>query len=149
GVVINADASQVYRDLRVLSARPSAADEARVPHRLFGYRDGALPCSAADWAEDAKMVVAEVAASGRLPILVVGTGLYFRARLDGLAPVPAIDPAVRPKIRLLDAGAAQAALAIEDPAVAARLHANDTSRLQRALEVVRSTGRSLLEWQEA
>ncbi len=85
GVVINADSAQVYRDLRVVTARPSAEDEARAPHRLYGYRDGAEPCSAADWAADAKAAVAEAHAAGLLPILVGGTGLYIRTLLDGIA----------------------------------------------------------------
>jgi len=122
-------------------------EEARVPHRLFGTRDGAEACSAAEWAEDAKAAIAEVVAEGRLPILVGGTGLYFRVLLDGIAPVPEIDPALRAEVRALDAGAAHAALVREDAAAAARLHANDTARLQRALEVVRATGRTLADWQ--
>lgn len=148
GTIINADASQVYRDLRILSARPSVEEEAAAPHRLFGYRDGAESCSAADWAEDARAAVAEVVAEGRLPILVGGTGLYFRVLLDGIAPVPDIDPTIRAEVRALDAAAAHAALAREDPGAAMKLHANDTARLQRALEVVRSTGRPLAAWQE-
>lgn len=148
GVIVNADASQVYRELRLLSARPSEEEEARVPHRLYGYRDGALPFSAAQWAEDAKAAIAEVHAEGRLPILTGGTGLYMRVLLDGIAPVPPIDPVVRADVRALDTAEAHTALSIEDPQAAARLHANDTTRLQRALEVVRSTGRPIAAWQE-
>lgn len=147
--IINADASQVYRDLRILSARPSAAEEARVPHRLYGTRDGADPCSAADWAAQARVAVEEAWAAGRLPLLVGGTGLYLRTLLDGIAPVPAIDPAVRRAVRALPAGEAHRLLAAEDPPLAARLHANDTARVQRGLEVIRATGRSLLAWQQA
>lgn len=95
------DASQVYRDLRVLSARPSEAEEEAAPHRLFGYLDGAESCSAARWATDAKAALAESAAEGRLPILVGGTGLYMRTLLDGIAPVPEIDPHIRADIRAL------------------------------------------------
>jgi tRNA dimethylallyltransferase len=146
GTIINADASQVYRELRILTARPTEEEEARVPHLLYGYRDGAEPCSAADWAEDAKAAIAAVVAEGRLPILVGGTGLYLRTLIDGIAPVPPIDPAIRDRVRALPPGAAHAALASEDPAAAARLHANDSARAQRALEVVRSTGRSILAW---
>lgn len=149
GTVINADASQVYRDLRILSARPSVEEEARVPHLLFGYRDGARACSAADWAEDAKAAIAGVLAEGRLPILVGGTGLYIRTLLDGIAPVPEIDEAVRASVRLLPAAEAHAALAKEDPEAAARLHPNDTARLHRALEVVRSTGIPIGAWRES
>jgi len=149
GTIINADASQVYRDLRILSARPSEEEEARVPHRLFGYRDGAFPCSAAEWAEDAKAAIAECLAEGRFPILVGGTGLYIRTLLEGIAPVPEIDPAVRKEVRALSAAEAHAALTKEDSAAAARLHPNDTARLQRALEVIRSTGRPIAAWRES
>ncbi|NIJ08003.1 tRNA dimethylallyltransferase [Sphingomonas vulcanisoli] len=149
GTVINADASQVYCDLRILTARPSAEEEARVPHRLYGYRAADDACSAADWAEDARAAIAAVLEEGRLPILVGGTGLYFRVLLDGIAPVPPIDPAVRSKVRELAPAAAHAALTIEDAAAAARLHPHDTSRTQRALEVVRSTGKPLAVWQQA
>ncbi|MFK3888561.1 tRNA (adenosine(37)-N6)-dimethylallyltransferase MiaA [Sphingomonas sp. NPDC079357] len=149
GTVINADASQVYRDLRVLSARPSPADEARVPHRLFGYVDGAETCSAARWAADAAAEVRRVHAAGGVPVLVGGTGLYLRTLLDGIAPVPEIDADVRAAVRALAVADAYAALSREDPAAAARLNARDTTRVARALEVVRSTGRPLAAWQAA
>jgi len=147
GTIINADASQVYRDLRILSARPTAAEEAEVPHLLFGYRDGAEACSAAEWAKDAAAAIDAVHAAERLPILVGGTGLYLRTLLDGIAPVPPIDPAVRATVRALSSNQAHDALTREDPGAAARLHPNDTARTQRALEVVRSTGRPIAEWQ--
>ncbi|WP_230770134.1 tRNA (adenosine(37)-N6)-dimethylallyltransferase MiaA [Sphingomonas sp. Leaf4] len=147
GVVVNADSAQVYRDLRVLSARPSPEEAASAPHRLFGHVDGADAYSAAAWARDAAAVVREVLAAGRLPVLVGGTGLYLRTLLDGIAPVPEIDPAVRAAVRALPVAEAHAALAQADPAAAARLLASDTTRVARALEVVRSTGRSLAEWQ--
>ena len=143
------DASQVYRDLRVLSARPSEAEEEAAPHRLFGYLDGAESCSAARWATDAKAALAESAAEGRLPILVGGTGLYMRTLLDGIAPVPEIDPHIRADIRALAVRDAYAALSREDPAAAVRLSPNDSTRVARALEVVRSTGRTLADWQKA
>ncbi len=146
--LINMDASQVYRDLRVLSARPSEAEEAAAPHQLFGYLDGTESCSAARWAADAKAAIAESAAVGRLPILVGGTGLYLRTLLDGIAPVPEIDPQIRADIRALAVRDAYAALSREDPAAAARLSPNDTTRVARALEVVRSTGRPLADWQK-
>ncbi len=147
GIVINADSAQVYRDLRVLTARPSPADEARVPHRLFGYIDGAESCSAARWAKDAAAEIATVHAAGKLPVLVGGTGLYLRTLLDGIAPVPEIDPAIRAEVRALPVAAAHAELAALDPAAAGRLAAADTTRVARALEVVRSTGRTLSAWQ--
>jgi tRNA dimethylallyltransferase len=149
GSIINADASQLYRDLRVLSARPSAEEEARAPHHLFGYLDGAEPASAAHWAEDAKAAIAEVHGEGRLPILVGGTGLYLRTLLDGIAPVPEIDPGIRAAVRALPVEEAHAALMSEDPQAAARLAPADSSRIARALEVVRSTGRPLAHWQAA
>ncbi len=148
GVVINADASQVYADLRILSARPSPADEARVPHRLYGVIDGARACSAADWAELAKMEIAAVHEAGKLPVLVGGTGLYLRTLLDGIAPVPEIDPDVRTAVRSLPVDELHPALSSEDPVMAARLGRADRQRLCRALEVVRSTGRSLALWQQ-
>ena len=147
--MINADASQVYRDLRILSARPSPEEEHRVPHLLFGYRDGAQACSAAEWAEDAKGAIAATQAAGRLPILVGGTGLYIRTLLDGIAPVPEIDPEIRAAVRSLSAAEAHTALAREDAEAAARLHPNDTARLHRALEVIRSTGIPIGAWRES
>lgn len=149
GTVINADSAQVYRDLRILSARPSPQEAARVPHRLFGYIDGAESCSAARWAADARAAIEAAHAAGSLPILVGGTGLYLRTLLDGIAPVPPIDPAVREAVRALPVAQAHAALVREDPAAARRLAAADTTRVARALEVVRSTGRPLADWQGA
>ena len=149
GEIVNADASQVYRDLRIITARPSPKEEARAPHHLFGYVDGTEAMSAARWAAEAQAVIAAVHARGRLPIVVGGTGLYLRTLLDGIAPVPEIDPAVRATARALPVAEAHAALAQEDPCAAARLAPADTTRVARALEVVRSTGRPLAEWQEA
>jgi tRNA dimethylallyltransferase len=147
GVVINADSAQVYRDLRVLSARPSEADMRGVEHRLFGAWDGADPCSAADWAAAAKREIENAQLAGAVPILVGGTGLYIRTLLDGIAPVPPIDPAVREAVRALPTPEALAALQAEDPNRAAELNPGDTTRISRALEVVRSTGKPLAHWQ--
>ena len=147
GTVINADASQVYRDLRIVSARPSAEEEARAPHRLFGHIDGAEPCSAADWAAQARAEIAAAHARQSLPILVGGTGMYVRTLLDGIAPVPEIDPAIRASVRALPVAEAREQLLTHDPEAAARLDANDTTRIARALEVVRATGRPLKTWQ--
>ncbi|WP_081987914.1 tRNA (adenosine(37)-N6)-dimethylallyltransferase MiaA [Sphingomonas sp. 37zxx] len=147
GTIINADSAQVYRDLRILSARPSIAEEAQAPHRLFGHVDGTEVYSAARWADEAKAAIDEAHAAGGLPILVGGTGLYIRTLLDGIAPVPDIDPAVRDAVRAMPVAAAHAALAALDPAAAARLAAADTTRVARALEVVRSTGQTLAAWQ--
>ncbi len=146
-VIINGDSMQVYRDLRVVTARPTVEDEARHPHRLFGYIDGAKACSAARWAGDAKAAIADAHDAGRLPILVGGTGLYIRTLLDGIAPVPDIAPAIRDAVRALPVAEAFDALTREDPPAAARLAPADTTRIARALEVVRSTGRTLKDWQ--
>lgn len=148
GTVINADASQVYRDLRIVSARPDAADEARAPHRLFGHIDGAQACSAADWATQAKAEIAAAHAVGSLPILVGGTGMYVRTLIEGIAPVPEIDPAIRAEVRALPVSETRTRLMCLDPEAAARLDANDTTRIARALEVMLSTGRSLKSWQQ-
>ena len=149
GTIINADASQVYADLSILSARPTPAEEAAVPHRLFGTIDGARACTAAHWAELAKAAIAEAQGEGRTPILVGGTGLYLRTLLDGIAPVSPVNAAVRAAIRALPPPEVRAALQAEDPQMAARLHPNDSQRNARALEVWRSTGRSLAAWQQA
>jgi len=146
GIVINCDASQVYADLRLLSARPSQAEEARAPHRLFGYLDGGEACSAARWAGDAKREIAAAHGAGRLPILVGGTGLYIRTLLDGIAPVPEIDPAIRDAVRALPVADAYAALMDEDTPSAQALAPADSTRIARALEVVRSTGLSIRDW---
>ncbi|BCA61937.1 tRNA dimethylallyltransferase [Sphingomonas sp. HMP9] len=148
GVVINADSAQVYADLRILTARPSAEEEASAPHRLFGHVDAAdATYSAARWAAEATHAIDATVAEGRLPILVGGTGLYVRTLLDGIAPVPAIAPDLREQIRALPVAEAHAALALLDPPAAARLNAADTTRVARALEVVRGTGRTLADWQ--
>lgn len=147
GVVINADSAQIYADLSILAASPDAADRERAPHRLYGVRDGALPCSAADWAALAKGEIAAAHVAGRLPILVGGTGLYLRTLLDGIAPVPEIDPDIRTQVRDATAAENYAALETEDAGAAARLNAGDSLRVARALEVVRSTGRPLSHWQ--
>ena len=147
GEIVNADASQVYRDLRILSARPSRDDEARAPHHLFGHVDGAEAMSAARWAAEAETIIAAIHARGRLPILVGGSGLYLRTLLDGIAPVPEIDPAVRAAVRAMPVVETHAALCGEDPTAAARLARADVARIARALEVVRSTGRTLAGWQ--
>jgi tRNA dimethylallyltransferase len=145
--VINADSAQVYADLAVLSARPTEIEMQGVPHRLFGEWDGAKACSAADWAAQARDLVIAVQAAGGVPIVVGGTGLYLRTLLDGIAPIPPIDPAVRAEVRALPAPEAYIALQAADPERAALLSPNDTTRIARALEVVRSSGRPLAHWQ--
>jgi len=147
GVIINADSAQVYHDLRIVTARPSEADEAALPHRLFGYIDGEEACSAARWASDAKAAIAAAHQDDKPAILVGGTGLYHRTLLEGLAPIPEIDADIRAEIRALPVADAYSALEREDPASATRLNAADSSRIARALEVIRSTGRPIGDWQ--
>jgi tRNA dimethylallyltransferase len=147
GVIINADSAQVYRDLPLLSAAPAPVELARAEHRLYGFLDGSVPCSAAEWAEAARREIATVHAQRRLPILAGGTGLYLRTLLDGIAPVPDIDPEVRRQVRDAPVEETRARLAELDPEAAARLKPADRARIARALEVVLSTGRTLAHWQ--
>ena len=145
--VINADSAQTYADLRVLSARPSVEEMQGVEHRLFGTWDGSEPCSAAQWATAAKREIGAAHEENIVPILCGGTGLYVRTLLDGIAPIPEIDGQIRAAVRALSQEQAREALLQEDPAAAARLAPADSQRTARALEVVRSTGRTLSEWQ--
>jgi tRNA dimethylallyltransferase len=147
GVIVNADSAQIYRDLPVLSAAPTAGDRARAEHRLYAIRDGAEPCSAADWANMATAEIAAIHATDRLPILVGGTGLYLRTLLEGIAPVPPIETAVRERVRAQSVEQNRAELERLDPNAASRLNPADTTRIARALEVVVSTGRTLADWQ--
>lgn len=146
-MVINADSAQVYADLAVLSARPSPQEMGGIDHRLFGIWDGAQACSAADWANAARAEVDAAHLARAVPILVGGTGLYIRTLLDGIAPVPPIDPEVRASVRALPVAEAYAALLQEDPERAAKLAPADMARISRALEVIRSTGSTLGAWQ--
>jgi len=150
GVVINADSMQVYRDLRVITARPSAEEEARVPHRLYGHVDAAENYSTGRWCRDVAEVLDDVARQGRVAIFVGGTGLYFKALTGGLAAVPPIPADIRADVRgrLASDGVAPlyAELLARDPKTAHRLMPNDRSRISRALEVVLATGRSLSDW---
>lgn len=145
-IIINADSAQVYADLPILSAQPSPAEIAQVPHRLFGYLEASEAGSAARWAAAAKAAIGEAHQAARMPILVGGTGLYLRTLLDGIAPVPEIDPEIRLSVRALETADAHAALLREDPKLAASLHPADGSRIKRALEVIRSSGRSIADW---
>ena len=147
--MINADSAQVYADLRVLSARPSEAEMQGVEHRLFGAWDGADACSAAAWAERAKAEIADCHQNGTVPILVGGTGLYLKVLLEGIAPIPAINPDVRTMVRSLPEEQAYKLLQLEDPLRAAELNPGDRQRIARALEVKRSTGVTLADWQQA
>ena len=148
-VIINADSAQVYADLQVLSARPSEEEMEGIEHRLFGAWDGAEACSAAQWAARAKAEIADCHANDAVPILVGGTGLYLKVLLEGIAPIPEIDPAVRAAVRAMDAADAYKLLALEDPERAAMLDPGDSQRIARALEVKRATGVTLGDWQLA
>ena len=146
-MIVNADSAQLYRNLPVLSAAPTPEDHARAEHRLYGVQDGALPCSAAGWAEMARSEIAKIHASGRLPILVGGTGLYLRTLLEGIAPVPEIDPEIRRRVREASIEENRGKLATLDREAAGRLRPGDRTRIARALEVILSTDRTLSEWQ--
>ncbi len=146
-VIINADSAQVYDDLMVLSARPDAAEMGGIDHRLFGHIDGAEACSAARWAADARTEIAAAHDAGALPILVGGTGLYIQTLLHGIAPIPEIDPSIREAVRAMPVEQTYAALRLEDPVSAARLAPADTTRVARALEIIRSTGQTIAHWQ--
>lgn len=151
GVVVNADSAQVYRDLRIITARPSAEEEARAPHRLYGYRAALDPFSVADWLADIAVALDELAAENRIPVIVGGTGLYFRALTEGLVTVPEIPDDIRAHWRQRADREGSIALhedlARLDPRMAERLLPSDSQRITRALEVIDATGRSLLDWQ--
>lgn len=151
GEIVSVDSALVYRGLDIGAAKPTAAELAAVPHHLIDLRDPWQPYSAAEFAADARAAVDAIIARGRLPILAGGTGLYFRALLDGLSAMPEADDAVRAQ---LDAEAVErgwaalhAELATVDPVAAARIHATDPQRIRRALEVYRVSGRPISAWQ--
>jgi tRNA dimethylallyltransferase len=150
GTIINADSMQVYRDLRVITARPAPAEEARVPHLLYGHVDAAENYSVGRWCVDASAAFAQVSRSGRRPIIVGGTGLYFKALTRGLSAVPPVPAEVRARVRerleVEGIAALYAELRDRDAAGAQRLMPNDRARVTRALEVILATGRSLTDW---
>jgi tRNA dimethylallyltransferase len=149
-MIINADSMQVYRDLRIITARPTPEEEARVPHRLYGHVDAAVNFSAGHWLTDAAVALAEARAQNRLPIFVGGSGLYFKALTRGLSAVPPIPAEIRESVRARlqrnGVEALHAELARRDPTSAERLKPRDRTRIARALEVVEATGRSLTDW---
>jgi tRNA dimethylallyltransferase len=150
GVIINADSMQVYRDLRIITARPSADEEASWPHRLYGHVDAAVNYSVAKYLADATEVLAEAARARMLPIFVGGTGLYFKALLRGLSAIPPIPAEIRADVRARLTAEGSAALhrdlAARDPAAGARLNPADRTRVARALEVIFATGSSIDDW---
>jgi len=151
GVVINADSMQVYRELRILTARPTPAEEARVPHALFGVRSAADPASAGWWRREALAAMDKAREALRVPILCGGTGLYLTALVEGLAELPPVPEDFRKEAKALLAALGpvglHAKLAAVDPDTAARLHPTDSQRITRAWEVWRGTGRGLAAWQ--
>jgi tRNA dimethylallyltransferase len=150
GVVINADSMQVYRDLRIITARPTPEEESRTTHRLYGFVDAAENYSVGRWCRDVEEALKEARSQGRMPILVGGTGLYFKALTTGLAAVPPIPADIRAEVRSRLQREGPPALHVElarlDPATAKRVTINDRSRISRALEVVLATGRPLSDW---
>jgi tRNA dimethylallyltransferase len=150
GVIINTDSMQVYRDLRIITARPTPHEEARVPHRLYGHVDAAVNCSAGHWVSDVAAVLAEARAHHRLPIFTGGSGLYFKALTRGLSAVPPVAVEIRDSVRARlerhGVEALHAELGQRDPASAERLKPRDRTRIARALEVIEATGRSLTDW---
>ena len=153
GAVINADSMQVYRELRILTARPSPVDERRCPHHLYGIIPAAEACTAARWRDLAIEAVREAHDAGRLPIVCGGTGLYLKALLDGLSPMPDIPADLRADVRAryaeAPAVAIHSALSVVDEKAAARIRPTDRQRLLRALEVFEATARSIVDWQSA
>jgi tRNA dimethylallyltransferase len=149
GTVINADSMQVYRELRIITARPSEADLARAPHALYGVRPAAEAGTVAWWRGAALAEMDRARAAGRVPILCGGTGMYFAALTEGLAAIPPVPPAAREEARRLLAALGPAALhARLDPGTAARLRPSDSQRIARAYEVLIGTGRGLAAWQD-
>lgn len=149
GEIVNADSMQVYRELRVLTARPSTAEESRVPHHLYGVLAGDESCSAGKWARMALEVVRDIEARGAVPIIVGGTGLYFRALTEGLSPIPAISEVVRVAVRAEVAAAgegAHALLVAADPVLAGVIRPTDKQRIARGIEVARATEKPLSQW---
>jgi len=150
GTIVNADSMQVYDGLRVITARPTPEEEARAPHVLYGHADPAEAYSTGRWLREAEEAIAGIKAEGRVPIVVGGTGLYFKVLTEGLAAVPAIPVEIRENVRerLQRDGVAAlyAELTARDPVTAARLMPLDRSRIARALEVVLATGRSISDW---
>lgn len=152
GVIINADSMQVYAEMRVLTARPSQQEEALAPHRLYGHVSVREPYSVARWLEEVMREIAAAEAAGRLPIIVGGTGLYFKALIEGLSPVPPIPADIRAHWRAAGetqpAAQLHAELERRDPLTAGQLRPSDTQRIVRALEVIEATGRPLAMWQQ-
>lgn len=152
GVIINADAMQIYQELPVLTAQPSPEEQQGIPHQLYGTLQGNTPCSAAKWVTLTKAAIEQADQEGKTPIIVGGTGLYLKSLMEGLSPIPDISPAIREKIRkhAVEIGnpAFHEELQTLDPVMAEKLRPSDTQRLIRAREVLEQTGKSLADWQQ-
>lgn len=152
GAVINADSMQIYRELRILSARPDDAEQALAPHYLYGFVSALEPFSVGKWLDAASAALADCREKGLVPLVVGGTGLYFAALTEGLSPIPEIHASIRVEARqrLVEIGNERfhAELAARDPVMAERLPVGDSQRLVRAWEVIEATGQSLAEWQQ-
>ena len=152
GIIVNADAIQVYRDLRILTARPTEDEEKRIPHRLYGILDAKESCSAGTWQALALKEIENIQNIGKLPIIVGGTGLYLKALTEGIAPIPKIPLSVRKSVREFYSEVGKAEFYTQftkkDPIMAARIQPNDAQRLMRAWEVMEATGKSISLWQE-
>ncbi len=150
GEIVSVDSALVYRRLDIGSAKPTTAERSRAPHHLIDLREPWQPYSAAEFAQDARRAIEDILARGRLPILAGGTGLYFHALLHGLSPMPEADADTRAQLEAQAQARGWAALHAElaavDPAAAARIHATDAQRIQRALEVYRLSGRTITDW---
>lgn len=138
---------QVYAGIAILSAAPTAAEQAQAPHRLYGYLDPARPCSVGMWLEAARIAAYETWQEGKTPIFVGGTGMYIRTLMEGISPIPDVPVAVRDEVRGWGTADAYAWLVQHDPDMAAKLEAGDSQRIARACEVLKHSGKSLLQWQ--
>ena len=152
GEIVNADSMQIYQDLPILTAMPDAEDQAQVPHHGYGVLDGAERCSVARWLDLTRDIVGDIHARGKIPILIGGTGMYLRAAMDGISPIPEIEPQYRDQASAqyddMGGAAFRQALAEKDPVLAARLNDGDRQRLIRGMEVVLGTGTPLSQWQD-
>jgi len=147
GVIINADAMQVYSDLGIITAQPTLEEQRDIPHRLYGYRDPSEACSVTQWLEAVRIAIYETWQEGKLPILVGGTGMYLKILMKGIAKIPDIDAEIREAVRAMVTAEAYTWLTAHDPEMAVKLKPNDSQRIKRAVEVLRQTGKSLLDWQ--
>ena len=151
GTVVNADSMQVYKELRLLTARPLEKEEKQIPHRLYGVLSGEKACSAGIWLEMAKNEIKTAWVANRIPVITGGTGLYIRSLVKGLSPIPEVSQSIRKQARELMENVGNesfySSLAAKDPEMASRLHVSDSQRLIRAWEVLESTGKSLAYWQ--